>query len=742
MYLKRIITYSSLCLIALSWFLGVRIESNTSYNTIIPVQISIVDTSYAATTPATPKKWDPTSTKALESYNQMIDTLNIALGVLSVLVSPVILFVGWLMSPDWTSGDLFGLRAPMYTLWVTVSNVVYFIYAILLILIALGTMFNQDKFSYKVMLPKLALGILMVPFTWWFVQWTISISTVVTASVMSIPKETMAAIEAKSPSPWFSTTASIPKSITIGSGATESWKCPWECITPKEFLNSSAGIYGPLVVYWYSIFKFQKIERLDWPDIASAALKIVHTSIVSTIMFAVFGILIVALAAMLIVRAVKLWMYAIFSPLFTFQFVAGSSMMGENKDTFTLKEFMGLVFVPAIVWLALSFGLIMIAAVQSTNTWNSWTKTDKCNLLTWCNINIMWSPNNSVFRKWEKEKDGYKTTTTFTWGAMKVNFLGKASNQADPNSTTQWTIDSAGGMFGTIIIDLIALVFIWVAFMAAKNVSSAVKAAVSPFEAIGSKIGKLATNMPQYMPLPSVMWGSVRWLGMATQKISEIPEKMAAEKYDNSQMGQFLNNSSGSLSQKDVANLASSIREKDGKTAIEKVRSEFTTIQARGEGAKLATESNKENMNELAKRVKEGQINQQNLRDAYGLTRGDQLYEILNKWQIDNKEELKILAAILANKDKTIQTRITTSIDAENFLKNKTPSAPSAEAKAWNNKATAPNAPAGGAPNTPAGGAPNTPAGGAPNTPAGGAPNSTNQQPKSGTTNPPSTPTP
>lgn len=60
-------------------------------------------------------------------------------------------------------------------------------------------------------------------------------------------------------------------------------------------------------------------------------------------------------------------------------------------------------------------------------------------------------------------------------------------------------------MFGTIIIDLIALVFIWVAFMAAKNVSKAVSAAVSPFEAIGSKIGKLATNMPQYMPLPNIM---------------------------------------------------------------------------------------------------------------------------------------------------------------------------------------------------------------------------------------------
>lgn len=109
--------------------------------------------------------------------------------ILSTLVSPVILLAGWLMSPDWTSGDIFGLRTPMYTLWVTVSNIVYFIYAVMLILIALGTMFGKESFSYKVMLPKLALGILMVPFTWWFVQWTISLATVVTASVINIPMD-------------------------------------------------------------------------------------------------------------------------------------------------------------------------------------------------------------------------------------------------------------------------------------------------------------------------------------------------------------------------------------------------------------------------------------------------------------------------------------------------------------------------------------------------------------------------
>lgn len=73
------------------------------------------------------------------------------------------------------------------------------------------------------------------------------------------------------------------------------------------------------------------------------------------LMFLVFGLLTLALVAMLLVRAIKLWVYAIFSPLFTFQFVAGSAMMGGDKDTFTIKEFVGLCFVPAIVALTLSF---------------------------------------------------------------------------------------------------------------------------------------------------------------------------------------------------------------------------------------------------------------------------------------------------------------------------------------------------------------------------------------------------
>lgn len=123
--------------------------------------------------------------------NTIVAALNIALAVVTMILSPAIMLAGWLMSPDWTSGDLFGLREVMYTLWVTISNITYFIYAVLLIFIALATIFGQENFGYKAMLPKLALGILLVPFTWWFVQWTISLATIVTASVITIPSEAL-----------------------------------------------------------------------------------------------------------------------------------------------------------------------------------------------------------------------------------------------------------------------------------------------------------------------------------------------------------------------------------------------------------------------------------------------------------------------------------------------------------------------------------------------------------------------
>jgi hypothetical protein len=44
-------------------------------------------------------------------------------------------------------------------------------------------------------------------------------------------------------------------------------------------------------------------------------------------MFVVFGVLVIALIFMLMMRIIKLWVYAIFSPLFTLHFVAGKELL-------------------------------------------------------------------------------------------------------------------------------------------------------------------------------------------------------------------------------------------------------------------------------------------------------------------------------------------------------------------------------------------------------------------------------
>jgi len=79
----------------------------------------------------------------------------------------------------------------IHALWITISNVIYFIYAVLLIFIALATIFNSDHYGYKALLPKLAIGILMVPLTWWMVQFVISVASYVTTSVITIPMTTV-----------------------------------------------------------------------------------------------------------------------------------------------------------------------------------------------------------------------------------------------------------------------------------------------------------------------------------------------------------------------------------------------------------------------------------------------------------------------------------------------------------------------------------------------------------------------
>ncbi len=99
-------------------------------------------------------------------------------------------------------------------------------------------------------------------------------------------------------------------------------------------------MYSGLMMYAYDVFKLQEVKNISSTlDKIKTAGQLLNQMVVGAIMFFVFGLLVLALIAMLLLRAIKLWMYAIFSPVFTLHFVAGKELFGKSTEGFNLKEF-------------------------------------------------------------------------------------------------------------------------------------------------------------------------------------------------------------------------------------------------------------------------------------------------------------------------------------------------------------------------------------------------------------------
>lgn len=72
----------------------------------------------------------------------------------------------------------------------------------------------MENYTYKQLLPKLALGILIVPFTWWMVQAVLSVGNILTVAVMQIPRDTLEALSGPSTSDTWYRRKSIPQEVT------------------------------------------------------------------------------------------------------------------------------------------------------------------------------------------------------------------------------------------------------------------------------------------------------------------------------------------------------------------------------------------------------------------------------------------------------------------------------------------------------------------------------------------------
>lgn len=402
--------YVTLTMIACFTFctqLNVQYVKTSTQNTdavvtsIAHATLNISSTAFAeepTSTPATPE-----TTKA--SDLTLINVLNTAIGLVSLIYVPFSMLSSWLLSPDWTFGDFIHLRPVLHSLWVFVSNTVYVVFAVMLIVVAIANIFGQsDSYAIKKMLPRFIIGVIMVPFTWWVVSASLSVSSYLTALTLRMPADIMNANSE------INTRVQIPTQCYLDFTSTNESKKIWRCDDPPpegvdlaKHLLQSDGAYGIIPLYAYNIFKFNKLDEfksilssdatkteafnamseaeqakysagdattksamLQAAIIATGIGKIGIQFIMSILFAIVFTVILIALVLVLFTRVIKMWMYAIFSPLFALKFFLDDKVKQESTlGAFKFGDFIALAMVPVVVSAALGFGFMFIMTFKT-----------------------------------------------------------------------------------------------------------------------------------------------------------------------------------------------------------------------------------------------------------------------------------------------------------------------------------------------------------------------------------------
>jgi len=459
-----------------------------------------------------------------------INAVNGLLLIAAALLWAVTSLASLFLTPEWVNGTLFGLDQYMKDIWILVSNVIYFIFALILIAIAFMNIIGSgwDTWQLKSALPKFIVWVIMVPFTWFFVQFILSISAILTVWVLTLPYDTFNgnedfqnSIEALTESIAKGTsnqtdTNKIPKNFILDlSQKIGSWSTTSDA---KSFFQTSGetdlktllswdgqgghknSIFWVLSVYTYGVMQVQKTGTIDGKATQSdirTLWDLTLKMIFDAVFVLVYLILMVALFLALLVRGIKLWLYAMLSPAFwLLYFFWKNDWIWDGNGKFGVKDFISLALVPVYVAAALSFWLLFIMVSSywikdgqvlgdcTDSVWAQieWTEGAQCMDIGWFNFGIKWAHGSE-------------------------------------NSATSAS-SAISGALGKLIMELFGIVILWVAIMAALKQSEITNKITEPIQQFGWNVWSLIAKSPMYAPvIPG--WLSVEWL----QRVSTMPKQ-------------------------------------------------------------------------------------------------------------------------------------------------------------------------------------------------------------------------
>jgi len=420
--------------------------------------------------------------KWFDIWNWIVAWISAVLWVLTYMVT-------MLLDPWFTSWTMFWINDKLHQIWILVSNVVYFIFAFLLIWIAfMNIIWKWDKWELKQAMPKFIVWVLIVPFSWFFVNLIVSLANILTFSALSLPADTF---------PSYKTVLNkinIPATCTLDL---ETWAKKWikcQSWTTNLWQVTTWSSYWLLSTYTYWLLKVDTLPTIKQQNIVSWAIQSTEDLIIyilfSWIFILVYAILIITLAIVLLVRAVWLWIYLALSPLFWLEYFFWKDWGGDFMKKFNVSEFIWLAMVPFYSVLALSFWFLFLSITMQWLSTNANSKAKSSNYEITKNSMTIKLPIKGWTVQTELKVKGSWAFANLIWDTQS------AFNVAKGIWYKNWL-----WFIWAIFMNIFWVVVFRVAVMAALQASTITKAIVAPIKQFGDSVWSLVSKAPTYAPV-------------------------------------------------------------------------------------------------------------------------------------------------------------------------------------------------------------------------------------------------
>lgn len=464
---------------------------------------------------------DPPKDNNAMAFNDII-------GWVVILVWLLTQMIWYFLSPEWTNWVDIWILPKLKDLRILVSNVVYFVFALMFVWLAfMNIIWKSDDYAFKTAIPRFIVWVIMVPLSWFIVQFIISLSSILTASVLALPFDMFADYKEELGARKVCTNIVVMKGEKIKKVADNSEK--WEVLPPpswdpsvysaqqktkdvkevvttvtcwkdndwyksfKETLWKNMNMFSILNYYTYWVMKTDRIVNVDWniTDIFKDLFSLIWKIWFDFIFLILYLFLLIILWVSLLVRWIMLWVFMVLSPLFGLLYFIKKDPKWLEK--FNFKEFISLAMVPVYVSAALSFGLLFIfVAWKSMDSWDKKLQftIEKDSKNPWTTIITSW-------------KGWSFTATTNMFPSDKVSAIEWGQETASKN----WAVD--------IILKIFWLWILWAAIVAALSSSEITKVAAEPLQNIWSEALNLAKKAPSSIPIiPTSQW-MMSWKNVA-----------------------------------------------------------------------------------------------------------------------------------------------------------------------------------------------------------------------------------